>query len=363
METHVQSVRVRPRPETDAPRSPVYDDVERLLVVRDDRLGDLVLTLPAIQCLRAAYPAATLALLVQPSLAPLAELFDPVDRVLTVGRARAETAATIRGFAPDAAVCISRRAGAAWALRRAGVRRATGTARRWFSPLFDRTVDVSRRGSQQHELEHALDLACRAGALPGPVRFPLSIPAAAHTAAREWLRSRGIEQPPIVMHPGSGGSCPSWPADRWCPLARELSNAGHPLVVSRGPSDDEVRAPFAGERFVDFDGGLVELSALLGHARLVLSNSTGPIHLAAALDRPALAIHAPWRSCGADRWGPWGERGRALVVGDAAGWSRRRRRRHATDLMRELGVPVVLREVESMLENHPFDPAASGCTL
>jgi len=363
METPVQSVSVRPRPANDALRSPLYADVERLLVVRDDRLGDLVVTLPALDRLRDAYPAATLALLVQPTLAPLAELFAPVDVVLTVSRDRTATIETLRDFAPDAAICVSRRPGAAWALRSAGVRRVTGTGRRWFSALFDRTVAISRRGTPRHELEHALDLAMRGGASPGPIRFPLEIPEEVRLSVDEWLRSMGIERSPVVIHPGTGGSCPPWPAERWRELALELREAGHPLVVSRGPGDAETLIPFRGDGFVEFGGRLQELAALLERASVVASNSTGPIHLAAALGRPALAIHAPWRSCGADRWGPWGERGRALVVGQAEGWSRRRRRRHATSLMSSLGVGIVRREVDSMLEDPRLDPAASGCTL
>lgn len=328
------------------PDSPVYDGVRKLLVVRDDRLGDLVLTLPAIDRLRAAYPHVVLGLLVQPTLAPLASLFTPVDEVIETG----DTAAAIRAFAPDAAVCISRRPAAAWALYGSGVRRVTGTGRRAFSFLFDRRVTGSRRGAIRHELEHAIDLAACAGAVPGPVRFPIEVPAEAQARVARWLAANAIAADPLVLHPGTAGSCPGWPAERWCRLAVELRQTNHPVVVTEGPADRLAMQPFADTNLPRLALGLPELAALFQRARLVVSNSTGPIHLANALGRPALAIHAPWRSCGVERWGPYGAGGWALVVGhpDARRWSRRRRRRLAHDLMDRLPVDTVQEAVQSM---------------
>jgi ADP-heptose:LPS heptosyltransferase len=322
-----------------------------MLIVRDDRLGDLMLTLPAIDRLRRAYPETRIALLVAPSLVPLARLFTPIDEVLACGRDVAATAETIRHFQPHAAVCVSRRAAAARALRRAGVRRVTGTGRRWFSLLFDRRVEGSRRGSSRHELEHAMDIAARAGADVGAPAFPMTLPHLVVAETDAWLERNGIDVAPIVIHPGSGGSCPAWPAASWLRLAVALRASGYPLVVSGGPTECDLLEPFGTAGFPIFDHPLPELACLLRRSVLVLSNSTGPIHLAAALDRATLAIHAPWRSCGAERWGPYSRHGWALVVGRQGGrrWSRRRRRRWAARELARLPVEVVARAAGSML--------------
>ena len=347
MEIHPELVQVRPQPRLASPSHPIYDDVRRLLVVRDDRLGDVTLTLPAIDRLRAAYPDAVIGLLVRPDLAPLASMFAPVDRVLETG---GDLPRTIRDFAPDAAVCISRRPTVARALRKASVRRVTGTGRRWFSFLFDRRVDASRRASVRHELEHALDLAARAGAAPGPVRFPIEVPAEARGRVAQWLEAHGVTGDPLVVHPGTAGSCPGWAPGRWRRLAAMLHNANHAVVITNGPADQAAMGAFADSRFPNFAQGLPELAALLSRARLTVSNSTGPIHLASAFGRPALAIHAPWKSCGVERWGPYRSNGWALVVEhpDARRWSRRRRRRSAAWLMDQLPVDTVYQAIQSM---------------
>lgn len=347
MEIHPEWVQVRPQPSLASPSYPIYKDVRKLLVVRDDRLGDVVLTLPAIDLLSAAYPDAVIGLLVQPALAPLASMFAPVDCVLETG---GDLADTIRGFAPDAAVCISRHPAAARALRKAGVRRVTGTGRRLFSFMFDRRVGASRRASVRHELEHALDLAARAGTAQEPVRFPIEVPAEAQARVARWLDVHGVAADPLVIHPGTAGSCPGWTPGRWRRLAAMLRDTNHPVVITEGPADQVAMRAFADSAVPRFAQGLPELAALLSVARLTVSNSTGPIHLAGALGRPVLAIHAPWKSCGVERWGPYCSNGWALVVAHpgARRWSRRRRRQSAAWMMDQLPVDTVYRAVRSM---------------
>jgi len=123
-------------------------------------------------------------------------------------------------------------------------------------------------------------------------------------------------------------------------------------VVSRGPADRAAIATLRAELdpFPCFEGELMQLAALLEGARGVVSNSTGPIHLAAALGSPTLAIHAPWTSCAAARWAPYDDRGYALVVGEgqARGWSRRRRRRLGEALLGQLSASELLATLDRL---------------
>ncbi len=318
------------------------EGVRRLLVVRQDRLGDLVLTLPTVAALRRTYPDARLGLMVRPSNVPLARCLTGIDEVLAFDPDPTRLRAALAGFEPDRVVCVSRGAQLPRAAWRARVRHRLGPGYRFYSPLWTRRVDERRRDGDRHELEYALSFAHRAGAAIGPTTFPLELPSAATAAAREWIVANHVEGP-VIVHPGSGGSCPRWPLVSFLDLVERLAAGGRPVVLSLGPEDQALARALEGDALTGvprFTGELDTLAALLRRSSLVVSNSTGPLHLAAALGTPTLALHAPWPSCGAARWGPYAPNGWALVAehSDAAGWDRRARRRWAPSLMR--GIPV-----------------------
>ena len=317
-----------------------WNDVRRLAVVRDDRMGDLVLTLPAVHALRTTYPAARLVLMVAPAQLPLARMIEGVDEVLEAERRTEGLRRQFERIGSDLVVCVSRRAGPAWAAFRAGVPHRVGSGRRLYSPLYERRVMESRRGGARHEAEYALSFAHRAGATGGVARFPLAIPDEAMAGIDAWLASRRVPDRFVVLHPGSGGSCPVWPATHYGQLAARLHAEGVPVVLSIGPLDGTVRQELeqttpAARVLPCFDAGFPLLPGLLRRATLLIGNSTGPLHLAAALGTPTLALHAPWPTCGVRRWGPYAGNGWGLVAEhpQADRWSQRERRRHARALM------------------------------
>ena len=135
-----------------------------------------------------------------------------------------------------------------------------------------------------------------------------------------FLRESGLEGGPIVaLHPGA--SCPSkrWPAERFAAVGDRLTeNHGLQVVVLTGPGEAEygeqvvtrMRQPAARAlgRF-----GLGETACLLRKARLLVSNDSGPVHLACAVGTPVVSIFGRWGGgLSPTRWGPTGERSVAL---------------------------------------------------
>lgn len=332
--------------------------MRRVLLARCDRLGDVVLTLPAVAAVRAAYPEAELSLLVRPPLGELARMVEGVDAVVESEARGAALLSAVRAARPDLAICVSRGAALAWAVARARVPHRVGAGLRWYSPLFRRRVAERRRGGGRHEVEYALSFAHRAGAAGGPARFALAVPAAAERGLAAWLADRGLDPGgAVLLHPGSGGSCPAWPLERWIELASALVAAGRRVLVSVGPGDAAVAAAFdaAGGAARDaprFDGGVQQLAALARRVAAVASNSTGPLHLAAALGTPTLGFYAPWATCGAARWGPYSERGRALVaeVEGAVRWTRAARRRHGREVLAAIPAAVAARCLSALAD-------------
>jgi heptosyltransferase-2 len=336
------------------------EGVRRLVVVRDDRLGDVVLTLPAVAALRRAYPDARLALMVRPGLASLAHMVPVVDEVLEASGGRGRIEGTLRAFEPDLVVCVSRGAAVAWAAARARVPHRVGTGYRLYSPLFTRTVAERRRSGGRHEAEYALSFAHRAGAPAGPAEFPLDVPGPALDAAGEWVAEHAPDGPVVVLHAGSGGSCPRWPFDRFVELAERLRAGGAGVVFSIGPADAWVAqaldaAPAAVRALPRFRSELARLPALLREAALVVGNSTGPLHLAAALGTATLGVYAPWPTCAAARWGPYATNGWAVAAcnEEAVRWSRRERRARGEGLLGGVPAALVARSAASMLGGRP----------
>jgi ADP-heptose:LPS heptosyltransferase len=317
-----------------------FEDVRRMIVVRHDRFGDLVLSLPAVDALRRTYPEARLALMVRPDLAPLARMVEGVDDVLGAHADRAELRREIEDYRADLIVCISRGAGISRVAARARVKRRVGTGYRIYSPFFTRTVNERRRSGRRHELEYALSFAHRVGAEPRPASFPLRLDEAARGHLAGWLSSAGVREPFVLLHPGSGGSCPRWPVRRFIELADRLLTAGRRVVFSIGPEDTSCEEVLdaARSRVRDlprYSEGIERLPALLEAAAVVVSNSTGPLHLAAALGTPTLGVYAPWSTCGVVRWGPYAANGWALTADctEAEHWSREERRQLGEQLL------------------------------
>ena len=335
----------------------LFEGVRRLMVVRHDRLGDLLLTLPAVDALRRAYPAARLALMVRPELATLARMVPIVDEVRPATADRARLRLELEAFDADLVVCISRGAGMSRVAARARIPERIGTGYRIYSPLFTRTVSERRSVGLRHEAEYSLSFAHRAGAVPGPAVFPLSVPDETRASIAEWLARHHVDQPFVVLHPGSGGSCPRWPVKRFVELAESLLSRDTPVVFSIGPDDAACQETIDGRsprvrEIPRYTGGLGLLPALLQSSALVISNSTGPLHLAAALGRPTLGLYAPWPTCGVTRWGPYAKNGWALVAecAEARRWSRGERRRRGDELLAAIPRAVVADCAATLLE-------------
>jgi ADP-heptose:LPS heptosyltransferase len=344
------------RPEEARTPGPRFEGVQRLVVVRHDRFGDLVLTLPAVAALRRTYPGARFALLVRPDLVPLARAVEGVEDVLRASADRRRLRREIAAYRPDLIVCISRGAGISRIAARARVKRRVGTGYRLYSPLFTRTVNERRRSGGRHELEYALSFAHRVGAQPGPAVFPLRIPDAARGVVSAWVAAGGLQPPFVLLHPGSGGSCPRWPVRRFIELADQLLAVHASVAFSIGPEDaacEEV-LDAARARVRDlprFRGDLTALPALLESAACVVSNSTGPLHLAAALGTPTLGVYAPWATCGVVRWGPYAENGWAItaVSQEATSWTRAERRQLGAQLLAAIPAAAVAACVMALL--------------
>lgn len=282
----------------------------RLLAVRLDSAGDVLLAGPAVRAMAAR---GTVDLLTGPAGADAARLLPGVDEVHTwscpwivadppaVDPASTDALVTMLAGRYDHAVVFTSfhqsALPTALLLRLAGVRRISAFSEDYPGSLLDDRVAPP---GDVPEAERALHLATQAGfALPVGDDGLLSV----RTAAAPEGLDRGRF---VVVHPGTSAPARAWPAQRWRDCVRALDEAGHRVLVSGSPSERELTAVVAGSRGVDLGGRttLAQLAALLSRADALVVANTGPAHLAAATRTPVVSLFAP--TVPLRRWAPYG---------------------------------------------------------
>lgn len=293
-----------------------------VLLVRTDRLGDMLLTLPMVHALKVAYPACRVTVLASEANIEAARHHPEVDGVeLDAVEAKGSglrgvrrLAAQLRGLGCDAAVMVHPTPRLALAVCLAGVPIRIGTAYRVYSFLFNRRIHEHRsRPPWKHEAVHNLNLLRPLGVSAtevSPVRWQVSAEEAADID--RLLQDAGVcETKLVVIHPGNAGSALNWSASQYGELARRLAADGVRVLLtgSAGEAGLTARvAAAAGPGAIDLAGKLTlaQLAALLSRCRLYVGSSTGPTHLAAAVGTPVLALYSPLRSNAPARWAPLG---------------------------------------------------------
>ncbi|MGD8496777.1 MAG: glycosyltransferase family 9 protein [Gemmatimonadales bacterium] len=287
--------------------------LERLVVRAPNHLGETVLALPALRRLadRAREAGDPPPLVLAPAwLRPVLALADlrveivplPGRRALVRGALAVRRAAD---GAPRRAIALTPSFSSAVGLRLAGVRALRGTATDARGVLLTDPVD---RGPllEGHRVNEFLVLCGfppedppEAPRLEGPaVERAEEAWRAAPAAAGALAAARTSEGPVVGLFPGANGPARRWPDERYGALALRLGAAGAVPLVFGGPDDVPVTAAVAGrggDRTLDLGGrtSLTELAGALRSCDLLVTNDTGPMHLAAALGTPVLALEGP----------------------------------------------------------------------
>lgn len=296
--------------------------IRRILIVRVDLLGDVVLSTPAVRALRRAYPRATIDMLVQAPYAGILEGDSDIHRVLTwnphLWRAprnwlapatwRETLGALNRMRTPryDLAISVSGDIGSI-VTRLSNARRRVGYAREAYRDFMTDPVPGGRYTGRAHETSYVLRLAQAAGATPqsGDERPRLSVTPSATVRMQTILETARAELampagPIIALHAGAhNGQAKRWPARHWATLAGRLASELGALVVLTGAPNEAPLAEkierAAGAPLLNLCGktSLPELKALLAQADLVISGDSGPMHIACAVGAPVIALHGP----------------------------------------------------------------------
>ncbi len=314
----------------------------RILIVRVGAMGDVLHGMPAVAALRATLPEAHLAWAVEPRWAPLlmgrdggSPLVDAVHTVEAKAWSRQPwSVATLRSIRLlrqalrreryDVALDLQGTLRSAVIARMSGARRVAGSdhpRERLARLLYTQRVALQAR----HVVDQAAELVSAAVRLPllaAPVQLPLD------AAAAHWCDALlgDASKPSVLLAPTAGWGAKEWPAERFGDVARVLTAHGYRVLVNASPHGDDPVADTviacSGNTALRAACTLTQLIELVRRLSLVVAGDTGPLHLAAALGVPLVALFGPTDP---QRNGPYDAR--ATVLRHAS--SRTDHRRHA----------------------------------
>ena len=271
----------------------------RTLVVAPNWVGDLVMAQPTLAALAAS--GRELGVLAKPHLEPLLALMPSVAEVVARPATDRETVAALAARGYDEAVALPNSFRSAWWPWRARIPRRWGYRGNLRSILLTDAVRRPRhRRAQIDDYRELLDaLGAPLGDDPTPRLELVDRDRAAGRALLERTAPTPGPGPLVGLFPGAGfGASKRWPVERFGELTHELRRSGaRPLVVA-GPKEIwlAVKVHEASGRLAPVVGpdlDLAELASVLAHLDLLVTNDSGPMHLAAALGVPCVAFFGP----------------------------------------------------------------------
>lgn len=284
-----------------------------ILFVRLDRVGDVVLSTPAIETLKRRFPRAELTVLARPQTAALLENNPHVDRcvVLDPGAPpyeRARTLAELRRRRFDLAVdpCVDWKLAPALIAWACGARVRVGYPCRGKEAFF--TAIAQLPDGNAHMTDVILGTLGPLG-IDGPGGQPrLYLPPGERARAAGWLAGQRFSGRPLLgIHPGAYYETQRWPAEHYAALAGRLQTR-FDVILFGGPADEglveRIRFGIPGGALAVVTPDIRRFAALLSCCRLLVCNNSGPLHVAAALDVPTVSFMGPTVKA---LWSPLGE--------------------------------------------------------
>ncbi len=308
-----------------------WSRARRILAIRLDNLGDVLVTTPALHAIKQSLPHATLTLLASPVGAQVARLNPDLDDVIVYqapwmdpwhilpqdSRREQQMIETLRARHFDAAIIFTsfRQSAlpAAYLCYLADIPlRAAASIDGPGSLLTTRHKHPER---MMHEVERGLDLTAALGIDTEERALVLEVPSEARRAIADLLATYRVEagQPLVVVHPGCSMPARTYPWEMYAEVCDLLVQRSGATVFLTGAEDEralvgrivERLAPEHRSQVIPLAGMLPfpEFCALIEAADLTITNNTGPMHIAAAVKTPVVALFALTNP--PEQWGPW----------------------------------------------------------
>jgi ADP-heptose:LPS heptosyltransferase len=345
--------------------------MKSILIVQLKRLGDLILTTPALAALRKEHPGSQVTLLIDHYSRDLAPALQHVDEVLVYERKRSfpiwfqllrrEFDLCIDCTGTDRSALISFLSKASHRVIFRSV--ARHRLRSW---VYTELVDVSVRNCHTIDLYLSLvrsgkDLSRSSPAAAGEADVPkpgleLSLPAATVSSAQKVKSKLGVPGPFFVVHPGTARREKYWVPERWAEVVRYLQDRLQlPAVITGGVDFEESRHIEAIKNILGPNSSVANVAgrldflltaALIREAAFFIGVDTAAAHVASAFERPQVVLFGPTNPY---HWHPTHARSRVVRAGFGADYEPRNPRENG-EPMTALSTSTVIDAIESVLE-------------
>jgi predicted lipopolysaccharide heptosyltransferase III len=278
----------------------------KILLLQLKRIGDLILTTPAISALRERFPDAEVTMVVSSECADLLPVIEGVDRILMARRNLRDLAAflAVAGKRFDYCIDFTRNDRSAALAFLSGARKRVVSYRvrdqsKSRARLYTDFVDVRMR--DVHTIDYNLSLLEPLGIRDVSCSLHLQLPQPVREKADALRSNWNISKPYVVLHPGSARQEKLWEPERWANIIERFGREDDfDLVLTSGTSKHE-QAHIAAiksrtrQPIIDLSGktDLLALAALIEQARLLVTVDSAPMHLAAATHTPQVILFGP----------------------------------------------------------------------
>lgn len=301
-------------------------DIRRILVISSTAIGDTLLSTPAIHALRRHYPQAQLVGLLHRRVVPLFRQYDELNEIVPLRRSLLCTAWHLRRARPDVALILHGNEPEATMLAYlSGARYIVKHPKRHFSPqLLSPPVGTDAYDPlSEHTIVARLRLAALLGADTSDTTLRLPIPVGTAEKAAELLRAHGVGENDICIgfQVGAATRYKMWPATSFMLLAHRLLRAKPNLkIVLLGSEREASLCAEIKSGVRDYPKAIINLAgkidlpvlpALVKYLSLLVTNDTGTLHVAIAVQTPTVSLFAPTDPAGI---GPIQDMERHLVI-------------------------------------------------
>lgn len=288
----------------------------RILLIKPSSLGDIVHAVPVVSAIKTQWPGSHITWVVKRQWADLVERVEGIDRVWPVEmtvKSWIREGRALRAQRFDLAIDLQGLFRSSVLARFSGAPTRIGFANgREGSPWFY-TQRVPVFSPDIHAVDRYLSVATALGAsLPDKPRFEFKLPEKDMATVRELCRRRGfsVDESWVAMNIGARWPTKRWPLASFAAVVDQLHETHHEPIVMIGGADERAYTnklkTLTDRPFIDLSGDipLRYLPALLSKATALITNDSGPMHIAAALGIPVVAIFGP---TSAARTGPYGD--------------------------------------------------------